>query len=103
MPSLITPTATNGTVTIVGPTAAPVNVNGRVLNQRGRGISGATVRATDQNGIVRLARTNSFGYYNFAEFAAGQTYIFAVSAKGYRFETQTATLNEDRRLNFQAQ
>ena len=88
---------------IAGPTAAPVTVFGRVLNQRGRGVLGATVRATDANGIVRLARTNSFGYFSLAEVSAGQTCVFTVSAKGYRFESQIATLTEDQRLNFQAQ
>ena len=88
---------------VAGPTAAPVTVFGRVTNQRGRGILGATVRVTDANGIALRARTNSFGYFNFAEIAAGQTYIFAVSAKGYSFAPQVANLSEDQRINFQAQ
>ena len=86
------------------PTAAGASVFGRVLSLKGRGISNASIVVTNQNGEVRFARTNSFGYYNLSEVATGQTYIFAVKAKGYQFAPQTVSLTENLDgLNFTAQ
>jgi hypothetical protein len=86
------------------PTAASVNVAGRVLTARGRGIARATVMLTDQNGNIRTARANAFGYYNFADIFVGQTYIFTVSAKGYQFEPRFVLLMDGiEQLNFIAQ
>ena len=89
---------------IAGPTAAGASVFGRVLSLKGRGIANASIVVTNQNGEVRFARTNSFGYYNLSEVATGQTYIFAVKAKGYQFAPQTVSLTENLDgLNFTAQ
>ncbi|MGI8787968.1 MAG: reprolysin-like metallopeptidase [Pyrinomonadaceae bacterium] len=85
----------NADFTISAPTAASVSVSGRVSSARGRGIAGAVVRFTNQDGNTRFARTNPFGYYNFADLAAGQTYIFSVSAKGFRFEPRVVSLTEN--------
>lgn len=74
------------------PTAAEVTVSGRVANYRGRGISGAIVRMTDGGGVVRWARTTSFGYYRFDNVASGETYVFTVKAKRYEFGQPTLVL-----------
>ncbi len=94
-PTLLTVAPTNGTVTIAGPTAASATVSGRVLTFSGRGIANARVTSTDQNGMTRTTRTNSFGYYRLADVEAGQTYIFNVSHKSYRFSPRVISVNEN--------
>ncbi len=92
---------TNYTMNVFAPTAAGVNVSGRVLTPEGRGLTNASVTLTDTNGITRTARTSSFGYYHFTEIAAGQTYIIAVRSKRYEFAPQAFAFNEDvSNLNF---
>jgi hypothetical protein len=69
---------------VVGPTAANVSVEGRILSQEtGRAVYNARVVMTDSNGQTRIVRTNPFGYYRFTEVASGAIYTFTVSAKGY--------------------
>jgi len=41
------------------------------------------------------ARTNSFGYYNFAEVTTGETYIFTVTHKRYEFAPQVIFVSEE--------
>jgi CSLREA domain-containing protein len=67
------------------PTAANVNVSGRVTGPDGIGISRAAVTMTDLAGNPRTAITNPFGFYTFTDVPAGAAYTFVVSAKGYRF------------------
>ena len=74
--------------------AAPVSISGRVISSLGRGISNARVHSTDQNGTVRTAITNSSGYYRFTEMDSGQTYIFNVSQKRYRFTPRVVSVIE---------
>jgi CSLREA domain-containing protein len=83
----------NGTATVdIGaveaqnaPTAASVTIGGRVLSAEGRAISRAVVSLINASGEIRYAATNTFGYYRFADVAAGETYVFAVSSKRYNF------------------
>jgi hypothetical protein len=72
-------------IAIVSPTAAGVEVSGRVLNSNGAGIIRARVTITGTNGENRTVTTNSFGNYRFENVAAGQTYTVSVSSKGYSF------------------
>lgn len=85
----------SGTITVIGATAAEVTVAGRVLTAGGRGLRNATVTMTDANGNARSTRANAFGYFRFDEVAAGQTYVFQVSAKGYTFAPQVVTVNDE--------
>ncbi len=95
-------TASDGTNTnvtdyrlqILAPTAAAVSVSGRVLAGK-RGLINATVIITDSSGNTRTTRTNSFGYYLFENVEAGQSYIFQVQSKRFRFPPQVVTVNED--------
>jgi hypothetical protein len=88
----------------LAPTAASVNLAGRIVNQNNRGVSGAQVVLIDQNGTVRYARTNPFGYYRFAEVAAGQTVIVNVRHKRLTFAPRIITVTEDMtELNFALQ
>jgi hypothetical protein len=78
------------------PTAAGVNISGRVTGPDGAGIGRAAVSMVDDSGQVRTVTTNAFGYYMFANVRAGATYIFSVSAKGHRFgEPQIRTISEE--------
>ncbi|MBA2735371.1 MAG: carboxypeptidase regulatory-like domain-containing protein, partial [Pyrinomonadaceae bacterium] len=102
-PQLFTPTATNGTVTILAPTAAGVSVSGRVVRTNGRGVANARVEMTDQSGNVRSARTNPFGYYRFEAVAAGENYVIGIRHKQYEFAPQVLTIIADREeVNFVA-
>ncbi len=83
------------TMMITAPTAATVSVSGRVLTPLGRGLTNATVIMTDASGNTRTARTSTFGYYRFDEVEAGQTYIFSVRSKRYRFAPRVVTITED--------
>ena len=86
------------------PTAASVTIGGRISAGGRRGVSGAVVSLTDQNGNTRTVVTNLFGYYQFEEVAAGETYIFNVSSKQYQFAPQVVSINEDMSdLDFTAQ
>ena len=80
---------------LITPTAATVRLGGRVTVNNGRGLANATVLLTNQNGATRTARTNSFGYYQFAEVAAGETYVVAVTNKQYLFEPQIVTVTQE--------
>lgn len=73
------------------PTAANVSVGGRVTSGK-TAIAGVTVTMTDASGIVRSARTNSFGYYRFHGVPSGETYIFEVSAGKYSFINGTRAI-----------
>lgn len=89
----------------LAPTAATVNVGGRVVNSSGRALARARITLTDGSGIVRTATTNPSGYYRFADVAAGQTIILNGVAKGYMFTqpTQVVSLDSDAvNVNFTA-
>ncbi len=75
-------------------TAANVSVSGRVLSGKS-GITRAIVSATDSEGTVRTAITNSFGNFRFEGLPAGRTYVFSVAAKGYSFAPQVVAVSED--------
>ena len=63
-------------------TAARAEISGRVLTHDGRWIPNATVSITDSSsGLVRAARTGSFGYYRFDDIEAGRTYIIRAEAR----------------------
>lgn len=82
-------------VVLAPPTAAGVTVAGRILSGKNRGVSNAFVSLTDSNGEIRVARTNPFGYYQFTEVRAGETYIVSVRHRSYQFTPQIVTVNEE--------
>jgi hypothetical protein len=68
------------------PTAAAVSLAGRVTTADGRGIVNAIM--TIQGGGLpqpMLARTGPFGYYEFTNLQAGQTYIVSIASKRFTF------------------
>jgi hypothetical protein len=76
----------NVVVGSLAPSAAPVEVTGRVLTDLGRSIQGAYVSAYDDSGNRQTAVTNSFGYYRFSNLMAGRSYILSVQTRLYRFD-----------------
>ena len=80
-------------VNVVGSTVASVAIQGQVLNSNGRGISGAFVFLTDQNGVTLFARTNPFGFYRFESVATGE-YVLEASHKSYRFASQPISVTK---------
>ena len=84
---------TNGSFTVLGTTAAGVNLSGRVSNSFGRGIQNVVITMTDSLGNNRTARTTAFGYYHFDNAAAGKTYIISAKAKRYTFVQPTLIVN----------
>lgn len=102
---LLAISSTNGTVTILAPTAANVTVSGRVMTQTGRGIRNVVVTMTDSQGNVRIATSTSFGYYQFDAVAAGETYIFTARAKRFTFGQNTivqSIMEDTNNINFVA-
>jgi hypothetical protein len=76
-----------GAVELLGATAAPASISGRVSQQNGRGIENVVIEAWDTQGnVVASVRTNSFGYFTLSEMPSGADYIVTASAKRYRFE-----------------
>ena len=61
------------------------------LTAEGRGAAGAQIVMIDQSGEPRYARTNLFGYYRFAEVAAGETYI--INARAQTLDIRAASFN----------
>jgi hypothetical protein len=91
-------------ITLFPPTAASVNISGRVADSSGRCVSGVTIYLMDANGDTRTARSNSFGFYRFAEVQVGATYIISPQHKRYDFTPQVLNVIEELNdLNFVAQ
>ncbi|MEJ7860374.1 MAG: carboxypeptidase-like regulatory domain-containing protein [Pyrinomonadaceae bacterium] len=80
---------------VIGPTAASATISGRVLTSKGRGLPGATVVLTNQNGEVKYAVTNPRGYYRFADIEVGEDYFLSVKSKRYVFATQSISFTEE--------
>src|SRR5690606_15998990 len=79
--------------------AGPVSVSGRVTDAHGRAVSGAVVSLSLGDGASRprSIRTNSFGYYRFADLPSGGTAILYVQAKakGFRIPSRIVNLDGD--------
>ena len=83
---IITPRAT--------PTAAGVEVSGRVRTASGRGIRNARILV--EGGDLAwpiIVMTNSFGYYRVEGLAAGQSYIVTVESKRFGFASPVRVVN----------
>lgn len=90
----LTTTFTDGFLSI-NPTAATATIGGRVLSTNGRGLARVIVVLTDGEGMIRQARTNSFGYFRIGDVSVGETITLDAYAKGYEFTTQVLSVDED--------
>lgn len=75
------------------PTASLVSVGGQILTADGQGIRNAILSLTAASGAVRTVRSSSFGYYQFEDVAAGETYILSISTKRFTFSEPTVVVN----------
>ena len=80
----------------LAPTAAGVDVGGRVATADGYGVRGAYVTAWDPMGSPKTVMTGPFGYFMFNDMEVGRTYIFEVFSKRYAFVNPTVvrTVND---------
>lgn len=87
----------NAAVTFA-PTAASVNLGGRVMLAGGQGIVNSRVTLTMPDGTSRTVISGSFGYYCFEDVEVGRTYVISATAKRFVFSvpTQVVSLNEAR-------
>lgn len=85
----------NGAVNISGPSAGVFSISGRVLSPDGRGVRNAAVTIVDRSGNARTATTSSFGYYSFAEVAAGSSYTVSVASRQFRFASRTVQVADN--------
>ena len=81
----------------LAPTAAAVNLGGRVSAKNG-GVGNVRVMLTMPGGETRYALTNSFGNYLFTNIPVGETYILTVYSKRFTFTepTQIVSLTDAR-------
>jgi CSLREA domain-containing protein len=78
------------------PTAAVVSIGGRVLTGDGMFLPNASVLLTDQNGLTRQTKSNSFGFYQFNDVPAGEIYVISGSHKAFQFVPQTVFIHDAR-------
>lgn len=72
------------------PTAAGVSISGKVSVGK-QGLKNAQVVLTDQHGNRKTVLTGSFGYFNFEDLTAGETYFVQVVSKSCQFNSQVVT------------
>jgi hypothetical protein len=75
------------------PTAALVQVGGRVTTANGNGLRNAYLTLIEANGARWNAITGPFGYYRFDDIAVGQTVIITISSKRFTFTEPARVLN----------
>jgi hypothetical protein len=87
---------TNGSFSVLAPTAASVTVAGKVTNYQGRGIRNVLITMTDSAGRDQTTQTTAFGYYKFESVAAGETVTITAKARRYKFSQSSIirTTNE---------
>ncbi len=86
---------TEGTVTILEPTAASTSVGGIVTTADGIAVNRARVTMTDGTGASRTVVSNAFGLYRFDDVPVGGTYVISVRAKGRNFAPVAVTVAEE--------
>lgn len=81
-------TTVNGLITILGTTAAMVEVSGRVVNADGVGIRNAAVELRSATGELISTRTNAFGTYRFTSVESGAAYSLTAFSRGLTFPSR---------------
>ncbi len=93
-------TFADGAVTILGTTAAPASVSGRLRTASGAGISGASMRLFDaRTGETFNVITNSDGAYVFEGVPVGSDYIITPTALNYSFNPRSRFFSLVENLN----
>ena len=99
-PTASTPTPTSSPTPKSTPTPAEGTgvIYGFVLDENEFAFKNVSVTLTYTNGYSKSAKTDSEGYYEFANLAAGD-YTLAYSKDGYQTQTQEVSLGEDESLD----
>lgn len=108
--ALFTRNVTTGVQTLVGafpatslvydlavqlaPTAAEVEVSGRVITSEGRGLSSAIVTLTDSKGNRRVTLTGRRGQFTFNGIESGQSVTISVRSRRFQFAPRIVDLND---------
>lgn len=79
----------------LAPTAAEVDLSGRVNDPYGRGLSRTAVSVIDGSGFTKTVVTNSFGNYILRGLPAGRTYIVSVASKQHTYEPRVISLEDN--------
>lgn len=82
----LTASFTDGDITILAPTAAGVTAGGRITNAAGEGLGSVSISLTGPQGDIRTILSNPFGYYEFDEVPAGESYVISVTSKTHIFD-----------------
>lgn len=69
----------------LAPTAATVNISGRVKTESGKGIRNVALTLISATGEIFYARSGFSGGYLFEDVPSGQSYVLTVSARRYLF------------------
>ncbi|MEQ1923824.1 MAG: carboxypeptidase-like regulatory domain-containing protein, partial [Pyrinomonadaceae bacterium] len=85
--------ALTGNVPLV--TASGVVVGGRVMTSEGRGIRGARVTVTDQNGVTRSVFSGVNGRFQFDDVEPGQTYVVNIQSRRFGFSPQVISITDN--------
>ncbi|MBX3300235.1 MAG: carboxypeptidase regulatory-like domain-containing protein [Acidobacteria bacterium] len=81
--------------TQLAPSAAGVEIRGRVMNQAGWPVSNVRVTLAGDDGTVRTALTNMFGYYVIDDVEVGRGYVLSAHSKLYNFPSRFLFLSDD--------
>jgi hypothetical protein len=87
--------AIDGRIFVVfSPTAASVDVSGRVLSAVGQPVKNAEVVLTGGDGAGYVARSNQLGYYLFEGIPAGESYVISVRSKRHTFNPRLLAISD---------
>ncbi|HLM61565.1 MAG TPA: carboxypeptidase-like regulatory domain-containing protein [Pyrinomonadaceae bacterium] len=81
------------TASALAPTAAGVNISGRVRMANGKGIRNVLITLIQEDGTTRTTLSGLSGKYSFTDVAVGQTVILSATAKRFSFSQPTQFLN----------
>ena len=81
--------------TFLAPSSAPAYISGRVLAQKGRGLSGVIVKAVGPEGKLISTVTNSYGNYTLKGLMTGHTYAVSVESRKYYFPVSSEVVQLD--------
>lgn len=93
---IVGPRVDKGAFESLVPTAASVNIGGRILSgEGGKPIANVVVVLTGPNGVVGSQVTGHLGYYQFNDVEVGHNYIVSVQSKRFSFEPRIVNLTEE--------
>ncbi|MEP6947250.1 MAG: SdrD B-like domain-containing protein [Acidobacteriota bacterium] len=81
---------------VFSPSAAGVEISGRLVTSDGSGIRNVLMQLIEADGTFHAAISGPFGYYSFTDIPSGQAVVISVSAKRYHFaqSVRLVTLND---------